>query len=106
MGITNVRGAFRFALVASVAAGLSGCATVPVDNSHELTRSVWQLQEVITEGGAKHLNAAQSETHTLEFYENGDMALDLPTTTNYELSRNGRTLRVNARRVSYVFSAR
>ena len=140
------------ACLAVFAVGLTGCETVPVDNSHELTRSVWQLHEVVTEGGTKRLTPAQSEVHTLEFYEGGDMALgldcnngrttwsgprpirgagsfsigqiaatralcpkpswgedmalDLPTTTSYELSRNGDRLKINARRVSYVFDAR
>lgn len=35
-----------------------------------------------------------------------DLALDLPSTTSYSIARDGRTMRVTARRVSFGFAAR
>lgn len=144
----------RLAIVSGVALAASGCEYIPglEDTSHPLTRVTWQLDTVETEGGERRLTRSEMERHTLNFYEDGrlqlqldcnngnatwnaplpmrgggtmnigqvaatralcpppsygeDLALDLPSTTNYELSNGNRTLRINARRVSFVFTAR
>lgn len=146
------RNFIRLTLASGAALAMSGCESLGYeDTSHPLTRTTWQLDEVISEGGTTRLTRSEMERHTLNFYEDGsvqmqldcnrgnatwnapepvrgggtmnisqiastralcpppsygeDLALDLPTTTSYEVSDNNRRLRITARRVSFMFTA-